>query len=301
MGKIKRFIDRFNRCISSDYTRICKREIYREQYQNKALVNYEQGVDPESESNITVSLTTFGDRLYTVHLTIESLFCQTKKANRIVLWLAESEFLMEDVPIILKNMVKRGLEIKFCSDLKSYKKLVPTLLEEKERNIITVDDDIIYPYDLIERMYITHLKYPKCVIFNKGAEIKLDSNNNVLPYSQWRDYGDFSKPSLMYIGIGVGGIFYPENIFHKDITNVDKFFKYAPHADDLWFKTMTYLNRVECVQSVVGKKILDDKDFLNQFITIEDEQKEKLGKINVVENKNDIQLQNIINEYNLKF
>ena len=101
-------------------------------------------------NNITVSLTTFGKRIDDVYLAIESIAKQTLKPNRVILWLSKDEFFNKKLPITLTNLQKRGLEIKYCKDLKSYNKIIPTIKECPNDLIITIDDDIIYNFDLIE-------------------------------------------------------------------------------------------------------------------------------------------------------
>lgn len=302
MSKLKRLFIRFNTAISTNYSRLVKREIYRSMYEIMAHSNKESGIaEPAGENELIVSLTTYGERVYTVHKTIESLMMQTLKANRIILWLDENEFSLDSIPMVLKGLMKRGLEIRFCPNYKSYKKLIPTLQLFANSHIITVDDDIIYPLDMIENMYRTHCRYPDCVIFNYGAEIALDQNNSVRPYEKWRMEGDFSVPSLLYMGIGVGGVFYPCNSFNSDVLDIEAFEKLAPKADDLWFKVMTYRNGIKQVQTNFGKKILNSNDFLDEFITVEDEQRERLGTENVINGQNDVQMANLIKTYNLEF
>ena len=301
MGKIKRFINRFNSAISMDYSRLCRNEIYRAMYEDLAHFDTECGVDPDSAVNVIVSLTTYGDRIFTVHKTVESIMRQTLKPNRIVLWLDQDEFTMETIPLVLKKMIGRGLEIRFCPNYKSYKKLIPTLRLTREANIITVDDDMIYPLSMIEDMHRTHQKHPNCVIFNYGTEMTFDKKENISPYTQWRDKGDFTTPSSLYMGIGVGGIWYPAGSLHDDVLDVDAFTRLAPQADDLWFKVMSFRVGVKQVQTNYGPKILNTNDFLNRFITIENEQRERLGTANVIFGQNDIQLAALMKEYNVKF
>src|SRR5690554_7292875 len=73
------------------------------------------------DKEVILSLTTYNKRIFDVALTIESLFQQTIKANRIILWLAEDEFMGRDLPVKLTKLIDRGLEIRYCEDLKSYR------------------------------------------------------------------------------------------------------------------------------------------------------------------------------------
>jgi hypothetical protein len=301
MGKLRRLFDKFNSAISKDYSRLCRNEIYRAMYETLAHTDREVGVSPDSDANIIVSLTTYGERIYTVHKTIESIMRQTHRANRIILWLDQEEFTLDTVPLVLMKMIDRGLEIKFCPNYKSYKKLIPTLEIANEGNIITVDDDMIYPLSMIENMYRTHLKHPDCVIFNYGTEITFNKDGQVLPYVLWTDSGDFTTPSYLYMGIGVGGILYPAGSLHGDVMDVSAFTDLAPRADDLWFKVMSFRNGTKQVQTNYGPKVLNTNDFLNQYITIEDVQRERLGTANVINSENDIQLLSLMKAYNVKF
>ncbi|MGL5426399.1 MAG: hypothetical protein ACRDAS_00590, partial [Cetobacterium sp.] len=116
--------------------------------QNLLIVDYEKSIlenklentlvyEKSKEPQIIVSLTTYNKRIYDVHLTIESLFRQTLMPNKIILWLAEDEFNRYNIPFMLQKLEKKGLEIGFCKDLKSYKKLIPTLVKYPNDIVIT--------------------------------------------------------------------------------------------------------------------------------------------------------------------
>ena len=117
------------------------------------------GITTERYCNhdIIVSLTTYGKRLYDVHLAIESIMEQTMKANRILLWLDEG-YINQRLPKTLELLKKRGLEIRYCKDLRSYKKLIPALKEFPNDAIITIDDVLIYEFDLLERLIQSYLE-----------------------------------------------------------------------------------------------------------------------------------------------
>ena len=130
----------------------------------KALANNskENGLSdellPGVNTNVTVSLTTYSSRIYEIYLVIESIFQQTLKPNKIILWLDEDEFSDETIPLSLKRQQKRGLIIRYCNNMKSYKKLVPTLQLYPDDIIVTIDDDTICPSDMIERLLKAYCK-----------------------------------------------------------------------------------------------------------------------------------------------
>ena len=244
---------------------------------------------------IIVSLTTYGARAYTVYLTIISLIHQTIKANKIVLWLSEKEFNTNTIPLTLRKLQEHGLDIRFCEDIKSYKKIIPTIKEFPYANIITVDDDIIYPSDLIERLISAHLQYPNKVCFTRGCNITFDKNGNLLPYKQWLKPSNIK--SMTNIPTGIGGILYPKDCFHKDVSNKELFMKLCPNADDLWLRTMCLLNEIDTYY------IDCYKNFSHFFIEIEYSQENSLSSTNNGQQStitNDTQFEQIINHYHLK-
>ena len=184
------------------------------------------------ESDLTVSLTTFGVRIHDVFLTIESLAVQTVKPKRVVLWLSQEEFREEDLPLTLQRLKKRGLEVFYVEDLKSYKKLVP-VLHEAPGNVITLDDDMYYRSDLIATFDYYRQVYPKNVLCLRGRSIRLGSK-----YETWKVKEGVTCRSKI-LPIGSRGVFYPINVLDSCILDMDIALKLAPTADDLWFKACT--------------------------------------------------------------
>jgi hypothetical protein len=247
------------------------------------------------KNNPVVSLTTHSKRIHEVYLTIESLLRQTVKPAGIILWLAQDEFDEINIPVILHKQKERGLEIRFCEDIKSYKKLVPLLRETNNTAIITVDDDCIYPADFVDNLIKMHRKYPDCVCYYCGNRITIDTHGKIKPPSEWKQNDSEYIPSVMNFGIGLGGILYPPCCFHDDITNAALFMKYAPTADDLWFKAMTLLKNVRYVKVPIESKIEDKFIFLNNTQDI------ALHHINLSKhgNNNDKQMNVICEAYHL--
>ena len=96
-------------------------------------------------NELVVSLTSYGPRLLTLHLTINSLLEQTITPDRIVVWIAEQEFHL--IPVESRNHAGR-VEFRSCKDVKSYKKLIPAVSAFPAAYIATADDDIycrLYP------------------------------------------------------------------------------------------------------------------------------------------------------------
>ena len=114
-------------------------------------------------NELIISLTSWPGRIKTVHITIESLFEQSLKADKVILWLASEQFpnKEKDLHDELQDLKNNCLEIEWYKDIRSYKKLIPTLKMYPEAIIVTADDDNIYPVMWLEKLVHSYLKYPK--------------------------------------------------------------------------------------------------------------------------------------------
>ena len=245
------------------------------------------------EGQIIVSLTSYGNKLQLLYLTIESLLRQTVKPNKIILWLDQSKYsTYESIPVALHRQEKRGLEFKLCEDVWSYTKLVPALLAYPNDVIISADDDIIYPIDFVERLYRAYQKDSSKIYFYRGHYILFNEDGSPRPYLEWVSKG--AKGCDIYIfPTGVSGIIYPPHCYHEDMTNKDLFLKLCPHADDVWFKVMTMLKGTLCEQ-------IPTPHFDNLFIPLDIDEASSLQNINVVNGSNDKQIKAVFDYYNIK-
>ena len=207
-----------------------------------------------------VSLTSYGHRVRTsVPYAIYSLLNQSVLPDKIVLWLDRDNWHEGNIPFRLRRLQRFGLEIRFCEDLKSYKKLLPALEAFPDDYILTADDDVYYPRDWFESLLAEHTKHPTKIICYRAHGIKVDENHHPLPYSQW-DWCITPNAYFATIAIspeqsiprhqresvfptGVGGILYPPKCFHEDIANKELFLALAPKADDIWFWAMAVIHQ----------------------------------------------------------
>lgn len=247
------------------------------------------------ENEIVVSLTTYGERINSVYLTITSLIHQTIKANRIVLWLSEVEFCDENLPQTLRKLQDLGLEIRYCEDIKSYKKIIPTLNYYSNADIITVDDDIIYPVDFIEKLVSAHINNPGKVCFTRGCNIMFNEKHQLLPYRKWHKASN--KKSMLNIPTGVGGVLYPQGCFYNDVVKKELFMDLCPNGDDLWLRVMCLINNVDTYYLECYK------NFSHYFIEIENSQVTSLNSINNSKQSfitNDSQFASLVKYYHLE-
>ncbi len=253
--------------------------IIKSRYKNKNIEQRkvsEYGLNTEERSpKIIVSLTTFPKRIKTVHITIEQLLTQSVKPDKLILWLAEEQFPNKenDLPEDLLRLREFGLTIGWCKDLRSYKKLLPTLKEYPKDIIITYDDDIYYEKDSIKKLYEEYLKNPKNVYTHRGVSFYVE-NDTIKYYSRNQEYFDWKKcaEKTVYNKLtGCGGVLYPPHSLHADILNEEKIKQVLPTQDDVWFWAMAVLNKTPI-------RIVDG--YSCNLPTIEDTQNCGLCKIN---------------------
>lgn len=248
------------------------------------------GVDPSNPNNIIISLTSFPARINHIWLCIETLLRQDLKPNKVILWLAKDQFKgIESLPPKLLKLQKRGLTIRFCDDLRSHKKYYYTMKENPDANIIIVDDDMYYPKDLIRRLMETSRKYPNVICCNRGHYMQLEGNE-IKPYSQWIRKKQLRFPSYELCPTGCGGVLYPPGSLNEEVFNKSAIKDLCLNADDLWLKIMSLRNGTLAV-----KTDPDMIDFIDIIIT----QKVKLTDSNVGSDMNDIQLNNILDSYQI--
>jgi len=260
-----------------------------ERYDISAMNSPVSGVvDQPRMQPLLVSLTTYGERIHSVHIAIESLLQQVLKADLVVLWLAEDEFSYDMIPEVLKLQEKRGLKIKFTRDIKSYKKLVPALKSYPGALIVTVDDDFIYPVNFLDRLYKAWLKEPEIIHCYRAHRMKYDDAGTLLPYNNW-DFEVFDSDASMDIFPtgGAGALYFP-GCFYSDVGCEDKFMSLCPTADDVWFKVMSLLKHIPC-------KVLPEAPDYARIEAIPVKNTACLWDVNKLDN--DVQLSQLISLY----
>jgi len=194
---------------------------------------------------IIISLTSFPARINAAIKVIEKMMNQTMRPDKIVLYLTSGQFPDKKLPEKLLKLRGDMVDIKFFDKpIKSYTKLIPALIDFPNDIIITVDDDMYYPDNLVEELLRAHKKYPRAICLNRTRRIKFAKDGQPLTYLKWPLYRSFRKfyltrrPHPMNLVMGVGGVLYPPHCLHPLVTRDDMFMKLSPSADDLWFWVM---------------------------------------------------------------
>ncbi|AUI66415.1 MULTISPECIES: hypothetical protein [Glaesserella] len=249
---------------------------------------------------VIISLTTISGRLGRLHKTIESIKNQTAEIHSINLYISEEPFLL-DVGINrnsdeLANLHKLGVNIYSVPNTGPYRKQIPIIYQLKKNNassltpIVTIDDDVIYPNDIINR-FLEVKEY--AVVAHRGRCISLD-NNSIGPYNTF--YAPKDKKHYLNLGTGKNGILYRLGFFPDKISNYIGPLL-IPTADDLWCKWITAFC---CIPTV----ILEPEAAYNPELDFpESDPKDKNGLFHKFNNKgsNDISIKGLENYYNFVF
>lgn len=255
--------------------------------------NY-SGISGNGNDNpsLIVSLTSFPARIKYVHIPIESMLMQTVKPDMVILWLADSQFpnREEDLSDELLKLRKYGLTIDWCDDIRSYKKLVPTLEKYPDATVVTIDDDLYYSPRLIEKLLNSAKENNGAVCCHRAHRIE-KSEHMSRPFVRKDIWSPYPHPSFLNQLTGGAGTYFPAHSLYQDVTNRSLFMKLASTNDDIWFWAMAVLAGYRCLVVKNSEKFL---------YPVEDSQQEGLA-LNHFNNRGTMpvyeQMMNIINYY----
>lgn len=257
----------------------------------------EPGTGNRCAHDIVVSLTSFGGRIDTLSLTIESLLQQTLRPDRLLLWLAADNFPQQwrELPASLLRQCERGLEIHFVEgDLGPYKKIVYARARYPDSLLITVDDDLLYPADLVDQFYRNYLQMPDAIHCNRAHRIAFDRRGRVRPYRHWHKPVAPGPAARDIFPTGNAGVLYPPASLHADLTRADLFMQLAPGADDIWLKAMSLLTGTGC------RTMASNRHWRTRFLTIQDLRSPALISLNKARvGGNDDKLRAVFDHYDL--
>lgn len=252
------------------------------------------GLNQEKRNEkIIVTFTSFPERFPNIHLCIKSLLFQSVKPDKIVLYLG-CDSSNDDIEKYLKKYEKYGLTIIKDSEknIRSHKKYFYALSQFENYIVITVDDDLIYPKDMIESLIKKYIEYPDCIIGRRVHKIVYD-NDNISKYKDWvEECSNVKGPSHeLFVTTGAGTLF-PPKMKKDDLLNLDLIYELCPTADDVWINFIAIKNNIKRVWA---------ENKLQMPTTIEKSQEISLVKVNVGENLNDKYVEKIVKKFNIKF
>lgn len=231
------------------------------------------------DHKITVSITTIPPRITKIQQVITRLLEQTVRPDRIVIYLGKDQFKGVTLPAILRNQVANyGVEVRYVEDIGPHTKYWYAIQDFPEDLVITADDDIRYPDDLIAELYESYKRHPKCVSARRCHLITFDENGVIRKYNDWKHKHSeiVDKPSMLLFPTGVGGVLYPPKVLHPEVFNIDVLKKLSLKNDDIWLKFMEVL---------AGTPVVSTKPFTIKHV--KGSQHVALNQQNVAGGKND--------------
>jgi len=237
---------------------------------------------------VVASLTSYPARINCVWLVVKSLFLQTYKPDRVILWLAEEQFPTKELPRNLTIMQNYGLEIMWVKDIYGHKKYrVPVMEQTSNEVIITFDDDIVYSPKCIERLMAVHKKHPNSLVCERGQTY--DDKKECNP-GRWKTISDTGVivPTYSMNPSPGGGCLIPFGAFHPDAVKEECFRRLAYKNDDLWYMFMCAANKTRMIKTRKYHKI---------FSLVEGSQIEQMATENVMGNQNNVVMEGLKKAY----
>jgi len=237
-----------------------------------------------------VSLTTYGERLKSVHLVIESIAAGMVLPSRLILWVDTADALANP-PDELKRQVDRGLEIRLSKNFGPHTKYFPYLLATDSFSIplVTADDDLLYSRWWLEGLIQSQQEHPGDLICYRAHKIGL-IDGDVAPYRTWQRCKS-DRPSFLHFPTGVSGCIYPTALQSALKSAGTEFTQSCPKADDVWI----HVNALRA-----GIKIKQVRNHPLRFPFVPGTQESGLYHSNVIQDRNDEQIRTTYRHADIK-
>lgn len=192
-----------------------------------------------NKQEIIVSLTSFPAAISYAIQAIKSILEGSVLPDRIILYLTYSQFNEKGIPPELLKMHEENpiFEIRnYETDIRSYRKLIPTLKDFPNSVIVTIDDDVYYHKNMLRNLLNLHTKLPNAILAHRVRKINLHA-----PYRKWKKYKWYNfilkRYHLNHLALqtGVGGVLYPPHSLDINMLDPSLFMELAPTNDDIWF------------------------------------------------------------------
>lgn len=242
------------------------------------------------DHDVIVTLTSYPLRFSSLHLTIMSLMSQRISPDKIILWLYEQDYYL--LPSSVKKLECDIFHIKKLNvDIRSYKKLVPTLENFPNSYLVTADDDFCYPYNWLKSLLNAYRPNANEIVGLRAHRIKLDQNNQIIPYKKWEwNIGDCYASKSVFLTSGAG-VLIPPNSLHPEVLNSSVFTDICATSDDVWLYFMGIKN------NFIFRKV---GGVFSAFVWF-GSQNDTLANDNVENNVNDINIRKMLEKYGNPF
>jgi hypothetical protein len=193
----------------------------------------------QKQQQVVVSMTSFPEAIPYAVQAIRSILKGAVLPDKLILYLTFSQFADNSVPESLRTLSAENpvFEVRnYDRDIRSYRKLIPALMDFPEAVIVTVDDDVAYHRNMLRDLLNLHAQLPHAVLAHRAKRIRPGK-----PYRGWKKYRWYNflfkriHQSFLNLQTGVGGVLYPPHSLRTDMLDVELFSQIAPSTDDIWF------------------------------------------------------------------
>ncbi|MCH8493125.1 MAG: tetratricopeptide repeat protein [Idiomarina sp.] len=200
---------------------------------NKPLLPKPHGLS----QRLVVSLTSYPKRFNTLSNSLRCLLNQTITPDHIVLWIAHED--KEQLPNDVTALKQHGVQIKFCDDIGSYKKIIPTIEHFNSCFIATADDDIYYWPTWLEELVALHRDDEKSIAAHRIHKIELNSKQEPMGYKDWHwNYSAVNKANPLYFATSGAGVLFPPQVLKKITEYKSEISSLCANTDDIWLYWM---------------------------------------------------------------
>lgn len=202
-------------------------------------------------NKIIVSMTTVPSRINTLSHVLDSIFNQTVQPDLVSIYVSKEEFLENSLHYDYDRVKITYVD----GNIRGHKKYFYAFKEFKDDIVITIDDDVVYDRNTIEKLLLYHKKYPNTVIANRGRFIGI-ANGEVARYHNWVRNYPVDHSSMLLMGTGVLGILYCPNWFDDSIFDLSCIInKNVIWCDDVWLKFQELKSGISVVLTDLNKEI----------------------------------------------
>jgi hypothetical protein len=129
------------------------------------------------------------------------------------------------------------------------------MLEYRNKPIITVDDDSIYPKDLVTNLFNRYKKYGNKIVYSARNRI-MQFNKKGFPtsYQTWKLCNKDGLKSFNLIPTGVGGVLYPPNVFKLTNDHIKEIHGIIYENDDILLKKFENDNKIQVMHVECGER-----------------------------------------------
>ncbi|AOX66028.1 hypothetical protein BJK06_09890 [Curtobacterium sp. BH-2-1-1] len=208
-----------------------------------------------------VSMTSFGERIATAHLALESIARGTARPSRLILWLDDASTVANPTPG-LQRLIARGAEVLQTEDDGPHKKYYPYVQSIPVHRVplVTADDDWLFPRRWLETLMSVHRTDQSTNTTHRARRIEMHGGI-VAPYIDWKRIAA-GPPSARHLATGGWGHVMVPKMLEALRDRRSEFRKSAPRADDIWLHRVA----VETGTSPKSVGIYDHRQILHMPI-----------------------------------